>query len=653
MPTCKITFLNEVEAQVTGLDSATNAKCIDKLKYLMPYRFHIAAYRLGRWDGSKRFYEDNGKTFNNTLSDIIPIIVEAGYTIEIEDKRTSSYTALPQITERIFADHLWPAGHILEGKPILLRDDQVECINEFSKHRHAIEVLATGFGKCVAYDTLIPVYSTNEAFCEKLNIEPETMTDVYMGQLVETLANVQQYDTGYTPIYTGVFVHDEFLNRIPILNVIKKRSRGIKFTHEHGELTVSDKHFFRHEGKAVSAIDVASKNLYVDKRHGIVKFNSVEMVDTMDFYDIEVPAPHWYIDTTTIIHHNTIFTAALCKIVEDQGRTLTIVPSKSLVEQTVEDFELVGLDVGRFYGEVKEPHKHHIVSTWQSLDSLIRNRKANTELYEQIFGGLIQVNVDEAHSAKAESLGDILGNHLKDVPIRRGFTGTIPREEYDAKMLQAVIGSVVKKVTAKELQDRGILSRCHIKSVVTHEERKFTSYDLETKYLSTDGVRMEFLRDYITTIAATGNTLVLINYVEMGKTLNDLIPDSEFVYGNTKMTKRSEVYKSIHGATNAVILATYPVAAVGLNIPRIFNVVLIDAGKSFVRVIQTIGRGIRIAKDKNFAQIHDISADCKYSKNHAKIRKDYYDEAEYPYDVVTGDYTDILKMTEVFVDENK
>jgi superfamily II DNA or RNA helicase len=75
------------------------------------------------------------------------------------------------------------------------------------------------------------------------------------------------------------------------------------------------------------------------------------------------------------------------------------------------------------------------------------------------------------------------------------------------------------------------------------------------------------------------------------------------------------------------------VAAVGINIPRIFNLVLIEPGKSFVRVIQSIGRGIRKAEDKDFVQIWDITSQCKYAKRHLTERKKFYKDAKYPFTV--------------------
>jgi superfamily II DNA or RNA helicase len=75
------------------------------------------------------------------------------------------------------------------------------------------------------------------------------------------------------------------------------------------------------------------------------------------------------------------------------------------------------------------------------------------------------------------------------------------------------------------------------------------------------------------------------------------------------------------------------VAAVGINIPRIFNLVLVEPGKSFVRVIQSIGRGIRKADDKDFVTIHDLCASTKYSKRHLTERKRFYKDAQYPFSV--------------------
>ena len=114
---------------------------------------------------------------------------------------------------------------------------------------------------------------------------------------------------------------------------------------------------------------------------------------------------------------------------------------------------------------------------------------------------------------------------------------------------------------------------------------------------------------------------------------DNLIPNSVFIKGETKLQERKEQYDEISSSDNKIIIATYGVASIGINIPRIFNLVLIEAGKSFIRVIQSIGRGIRKAKDKDFVQIWDITSTCKFAKRHLTRRKKFYKEANYPFTV--------------------
>jgi superfamily II DNA or RNA helicase len=130
----------------------------------------------------------------------------------------------------------------------------------------------------------------------------------------------------------------------------------------------------------------------------------------------------------------------------------------------------------------------------------------------------------------------------------------------------------------------------------------------------------------------TGNTLVLVDRISAGNALVERLGDrAVFVNGATKATERQEHYDEVAEASDKIIVATYGVAAVGINIPRIFNLVLIEPGKSFVRVIQSIGRGIRKAEDKDHVQIWDITSTCRFAKRHLTKRKAYYKDAQYPF----------------------
>jgi superfamily II DNA or RNA helicase len=332
----------------------------------------------------------------------------------------------------------------------------------------------------------------------------------------------------------------------------------------------------------------------------------------------------------------TIVTAALSYTVEQYGRSIVIVPNKSLVTQTEEDYRNLQLDVGVYYGGRKEFGHQHTICTWQSLNNLFKKTKdgeADITIHE-FLEDVVCVIVDEVHSAKADALKGMLTGPFAHIPIRWGLTGTIPKEDFEFKSLQVSIGNVVGQVTAAELQKKGILAECHVNILQLIDHVEFKQYQAELKYLLSDTNRLDHIAQTILDISESGNTLVLVDRVSAGKELVSRMGDlAVFVSGATKTTQRKEHYDEIATANNKIIVATYGVAAVGINIPRIFNLVLIEPGKSFVRVIQSIGRGVRIAKDKDFVQIWDITSTCKFAKRHLTKRKQFYREAEYPFKI--------------------
>lgn len=332
----------------------------------------------------------------------------------------------------------------------------------------------------------------------------------------------------------------------------------------------------------------------------------------------------------------TIVTATLSKVCEKYGRTITIVPNKSLVEQTEEDFINVGLDVGVYYGDRKDLNKTHTICTWQSLNVLDKKSKNNEQEIISLAEFLEDVKtviVDEVHQAKAAVLKNLLTINLRNAPIRWGLTGTVPKDPLEFESIHCSLGDVTNRVSAYELQQKGILSNCHVNVLQTQEYREFKTYPEELKFLVSDEARMTWVAKRITDIAMSGNTLVLVDRIESGKFLQEHIKNSVFVSGTVKTKDRKEEYDEIAISNNNVIVATYGVAAVGINIPRIFNLVLIEPGKSFVRVIQSIGRGIRKADDKDFVNIWDVTANTKYAKKHLAERKKFYKEAKYNFTI--------------------
>lgn len=330
----------------------------------------------------------------------------------------------------------------------------------------------------------------------------------------------------------------------------------------------------------------------------------------------------------------TIMTAALSDAVSAYGRSIVIVPNKSLVTQTEKDYINMGLDVGVYFGDRKEYGRMHTICTWQSLNNLMKNTKNGVGdcTIQEFIEDVICVIVDEVHMAKADALKTLLTGVMARVPIRWGLTGTVPKELFESQALLVSLGPVISRLSASTLQDAGVLANCHVNIVQLVDHVEYADYQAELKYLLEESGRLDTMASLIQRVNETGNTLVLVDRTECGRQLVERLGDhAVFVSGATKAKVRQEEYDEIAVSDGKIIVATYGVAAVGINIPRIFNLVLIEPGKSFVRVIQSIGRGIRKAEDKDHVQIWDITSTCKFARRHLNKRKVFYKEANYPF----------------------
>ena len=485
MATCKLVIQDEVNIKLDGLEVDVRRKLSNALKFEVPYARYMPQYKLGRWDGKVAFFQMGGSTYINLLPEILPILASDGYDITLNDVRDYQMDyALEPVTEDSYSNYVWPEKHPAAGQPIVLRDYQVEVINNFINSPQSLQEVATGAGK-------------------------------------------------------------------------------------------------------------------------------------------------------------TLITAVLSHRCEHHGRTIVIVPNKSLVTQTEADYANMGLDVGVFYGDRKEFGHAHTICTWQSLNILLKNTKNQVApiTIQEFLEDVVCIMVDEVHMAKADALKTLLTGVMSQIPIRWGLTGTVPKEDFEKISLVCSLGPVTNQISASDLQDKGVLANCEVNVLQLIDTKEYTNYQSELKYLLEQTDRLDYIASTINQIKLTGNTLVLVDRINAGKELEKRIPGSVFVSGGTKAQERKDHYDEVADSSDKVIIATYGVASVGINIPRIFNLVLLEPGKSFVRVIQSIGRGIRKAQDKNFVQIWDITSTCRFAKRHLTKRKKFYKEAKYPFNVQKIDWS--------------
>jgi superfamily II DNA or RNA helicase len=274
-------------------------------------------------------------------------------------------------------------------------------------------------------------------------------------------------------------------------------------------------------------------------------------------------------------------------------------------------------------------------STWQGIKD---EDKSFYDNYDVIM-------VDECHSVKSKSLINIMKNCL-DIKYRFGFTGTLTNND-DGKAVNeltitGLFGPSYKAINTKELIEKGRAAKLDIKCLVLkHKEQKFSNFEDEVQYLITNEKRNKYIKNLA--LSLKGNTLLIFSRVEThGEILYNLIKDEIgtkrkvfFVHGGVEAKEREAVREIVEREDNAIIVASYGVFSTGISIKNLNNIIFGFPSKGKIRVLQTIGRGLRKSKTKDKAVLYDIADDCgrNYTLNHFIERVKLYNEEEFEYDI--------------------
>ena len=321
-------------------------------------------------------------------------------------------------------------------------------------------------------------------------------------------------------------------------------------------------------------------------------------------------------------------------------KTLILVPTTSLVEQMYSDFQDYGWSSGTYCQKIYQGYttkieKDVVISTWQSI------YKMPKKYFEQ-FGCVIG---DEAHMFKAKSLTGIM-TKLHQCKYRFGLTGTLDGTQTHQLVLEGLFGSVENIVTTKELIDKKTLADLKIKCIVLKHPpiREKMTYVEEIEYLVTNSARNQFIVDLCRNIS--GNTLCLFQLVEKhGKILYDQINKIAgdrkvfFVYGGVDSLEREKIREIVENEKDAIIIASFGTFSTGINIRNLHNIVFASPSKSKIRVLQSIGRGLRANKGKVGVLVFDIADDISYRErrnftlNHFSERINIYNEQQFNYEI--------------------
>lgn len=311
----------------------------------------------------------------------------------------------------------------------------------------------------------------------------------------------------------------------------------------------------------------------------------------------------------------------------NDGKVLVIAPTTGLVEQMFGDFRDYGYDVEEhchkiYSGKDKATSKSVVISTWQSIHKLAPN-------WFHQFGCVVG---DECHGFKAKSLSSIM-NKATRAPYRFGATGTLDGTQTHRLVLEGLFGPVKRVTTTKKLQDSNTLADLNIDILMLtyppelREENAGKKYQDEIDFLVGYEPRNKFIRNLALT--ARGNTLVLFKFVDKhGKVLHQMISEKAenvyYVHGGTDTSDRDAIRGIVEKKKNAIIVASYGTFSTGINIKNIHNVIFASPYKSQIKVLQSIGRGLRKSDDGSATTLYDIvdNLNWKSRKNFALIHSE-------------------------------
>lgn len=313
-------------------------------------------------------------------------------------------------------------------------------------------------------------------------------------------------------------------------------------------------------------------------------------------------------------------------------RTLLVVDSISLVHQMHDDIYDYGYTgkINRIYqGQEKQTDAEITITTWQSIYGLPAN------WYNQ-FGVIIG---DEAHKFKADCLGKILRN-CKNIKYRFGTTGTLDEVQCHEMVLVGLFGPIKKVITTRELIDQGTLANLKIecidlkydKKTINLVKRTKKKYHEEVDFIITREKRNKFLLDLCDSIP--GNKLILFQFVQKhGKPLFKLFDEHAsdptfFIAGEIDGLTRNQIRKDVNNHTGSNLIASYGTCQTGINIVNINHVILSSPSKSKIRVLQSIGRGLRKGEIKHDITVWDIIDNLKDGAYSNHILKHFYARLE-------------------------
>lgn len=342
-------------------------------------------------------------------------------------------------------------------------------------------------------------------------------------------------------------------------------------------------------------------------------------------------------------------------------KKLIIVPTAGLVAQFEGDLRDYGFkgDIVTSVGGLSKDNdikSDYVITTWQSLNN------GKTKMPKQWYSQFDCVFGDEAHGSSAACVKEILSN-MNHCQYRFGTTGTLSDDGLSNATIEGLFGPQYRSISTEEMIKKNYASKLKIKCLVlkyetdviqdlrskfneidkTAKSKGSQKYAAEIELITNNPARNKFLKNLI--LSLNGNRLVFFKMLEHGRLLLEtLSEEQEHVYhidGSVSATKREQIRKDLEENENCILLGSLGTVSTGVNIKRLHHMIAASPSKSKIKVLQSIGRMLRLhsEKEESGAVLYDIVDDLSagsfknYALAHFIDRCKIYDAEAFDYEI--------------------
>jgi len=244
-----------------------------------------------------------------------------------------------------------------------------------------------------------------------------------------------------------------------------------------------------------------------------------------------------------------------------------------------------------------------------------------------------------------------------------GLSGTFHTKGIDALVQDAYLGPTIIDLKSSELQELKAISNVKIKVAELRYDseisKRYYFYpgidDLKSRYRAElEFIRsIEFRTKFIIQVTEKleGNQVLLFNSkdnLRRSKAFAEQYLTNKQIFeisGDIPESERTEIKKLMETTDNILVFATYATLDTGVSINNLLHLHFVDSCKSFIRVVQSIGRALRLHENKDYATIWDwvdvFKKEIKewpgpainISYRHSKQRQKIYTDQKYPFEI--------------------